>query len=530
MPKHIWEKVEDPLTYTFYPPVGTSAYTLYDYDQNGKWFIVQRREDWSRSAIGKSVGKPKPKYIMIIDYGTSEKYMIAMAKHELDWGEHGYELFGSLKKQNPYVQSFQGGFPYVWLSGICDHGAVFNHAVYPFNLTNVRWALALTINMTELNIVALNAMGRMAAFRSLSVDFIEPFFIDELLPWIKDLELSDGYKPFDDTIPEKIGKYVESQGETLPSAPKTIYGQGWWKYDPEEAASLLESEGFTRDANGKWHLPNGDLWTVKLSMPGAWHSLGQRIGFGVFDAWQKFGIEVISETADPSIYWKDWATGNFDVKIAWPFCNAVPDVWLWWQSQHRSYLKPLGETAVGAQFRWDNEEFSDLLDQLAVIPSNDPNVIPLVTEMAKITIKDMVVINMFLGSKLICFDNYVWTNFPWMGNRYAEPCYWSPNMWKVWVLPKLESTGNLPSEYTEEKPETPVTPLIGTLNETIISMATTITAMNQTITTLETSINTLSSSMASLENQISMLTNVVMAEAVIIIVVVLLGAFIARKK
>jgi peptide/nickel transport system substrate-binding protein len=39
MPKHVFEKVAEPLKFAFDPPVTLGAYTLNSYDPNGKWFI-----------------------------------------------------------------------------------------------------------------------------------------------------------------------------------------------------------------------------------------------------------------------------------------------------------------------------------------------------------------------------------------------------------------------------------------------------------------------------------------------------------
>ena len=52
MPKHIFEKEADPLAFKFNPPVSLGAYTLKDFDPNGKWYLWQRREDWKKTSLG----------------------------------------------------------------------------------------------------------------------------------------------------------------------------------------------------------------------------------------------------------------------------------------------------------------------------------------------------------------------------------------------------------------------------------------------------------------------------------------------
>ena len=84
MPKHIFEKVEDPVTFTFTEPVVLGAYNVVEADPNGYWELFERREDWERTPAGIIVGKPGPKYVLTIFYGDSAKKVIAMNRGDLD--------------------------------------------------------------------------------------------------------------------------------------------------------------------------------------------------------------------------------------------------------------------------------------------------------------------------------------------------------------------------------------------------------------------------------------------------------------
>ena len=53
MPKHVFEKVEDPLKFDFNKPVSPGAYVLHNYDPDGRWYIWQLREDWQRTTLGR---------------------------------------------------------------------------------------------------------------------------------------------------------------------------------------------------------------------------------------------------------------------------------------------------------------------------------------------------------------------------------------------------------------------------------------------------------------------------------------------
>src|SRR4051812_37096588 len=83
MPKHVFEKVEDPQKFDFNKPVSLGAYVLNSYDPDGKWYIWQLREDWQRTTLGR-FGKPGPKYLAYVDPGPPDKRVIAQMNHELD--------------------------------------------------------------------------------------------------------------------------------------------------------------------------------------------------------------------------------------------------------------------------------------------------------------------------------------------------------------------------------------------------------------------------------------------------------------
>ena len=79
MPKHIFETVDDPVTYTFNPPVVLGGWLPIESDPNGFWELWERREDWERTPAGVIVGNPGPKYVLTIFYGDSTRKAIAMA-------------------------------------------------------------------------------------------------------------------------------------------------------------------------------------------------------------------------------------------------------------------------------------------------------------------------------------------------------------------------------------------------------------------------------------------------------------------
>src|SRR5690606_29345276 len=83
LPKHIFEKAEDPLAFAFNPPIGTGTYVLKAFDPNGYWFLWELREDWDKSDLGVAYGiKPGPKYVLYKGIASPEKKVMDQMAHE----------------------------------------------------------------------------------------------------------------------------------------------------------------------------------------------------------------------------------------------------------------------------------------------------------------------------------------------------------------------------------------------------------------------------------------------------------------
>ena len=112
MPKHVFEKVEDPVKFDFNKPVSLGAYVLHTYDPDGRWYIWRLREDWQRTTLG-AQGKPAPTYLTYVDPGPPDKRVIAQMNHELDViHDVTPEGMFTLAKQSKSSVSWFKAFPY----------------------------------------------------------------------------------------------------------------------------------------------------------------------------------------------------------------------------------------------------------------------------------------------------------------------------------------------------------------------------------------------------------------------------------
>jgi len=256
--------------------------------------------------------------------------------------------------------------------------------------------------------------------------------------------LPDGYKPFDETIPYKLAKWAKSQGYEVAGDPVKVFGPGWWRYDPEEAAKLLEKHGFYRDEQGKWHLPDGTPWKIDLVTSGSQVN-HVRLGYAIAEQWRKFGIDVEVEAIETGVRNRRYQLGDYDVCIFCPTSTQTIDIWRHWQGAvHKMYYKPIGEIATGCQCRWVNDKVSELLDKLALMPFNTPEAIKLGFEVVKTVVSEMPWIRPIVGTRMLLFNTYVWTNWPSFEHCYWEPLYWNP-VWTQVMFVYIRPTGNVPS-------------------------------------------------------------------------------------
>jgi len=439
MPKHVFEKVEDPLKFDFNPPVSLGPYVLKDYDKAGYWWFFERREDWQRTSVGMVYGKPKPKYLLFIYYGPEEKKVLAQAQHQLDCiFDLTPEAWDVLRKRNKYSMVWYKDFPWAWMDDVAARGLCFNLTKFPYNIRQVRWALALSIDIKDVIISGFNGIERLAPLHEAPTTAFMKYFDKPLKEWLEDFTIQVGdeqFKPFDPTIPDQIAEWAKKQGYNVTMNPEDIWGIGWWKYAPDVAEKLLKEAGFTKK-DGKWYLPNGEPWKITLvGLPAEIDSA--RLAFAVADQWRKFGIDTNVETVEAGVF---WTVGSY-----WPAsASGVSDIWPLYQGWHKRYVVPTGQAASNNQIRWTSNIASDILDKMATLKPGDPRLMELSRDLFKVFVEEMPYICTVINKKFNAYDQYVWTNFPSAENPYMSTAWW----WGTFkfLLPFLEPTGRAPSE------------------------------------------------------------------------------------
>jgi peptide/nickel transport system substrate-binding protein len=441
MPKHVWETVEDPMSFTFFPVVSLGAYVYEDSDPSGYWELFKLRDDWERATPGIITGKPGPKYILTIFYGGSERKVIAMARHDLDvFMNVDYEAFKALLESTPTTRSWFKDFPWAYPNELDARFFGFNYESQPWaNEKDVRWALALALDIFDLHTEYIGGVSRITPIPQPATAMMMDLFHVPLEPWLKELEIEVGdgetFKPYDETVPMRVAEWAREQGYSVPDDPEAArmrFGMGWWKHAPDVAEKLLLKHGFSRDANGKWLLPDGTPWTIKMIAAPDEVDV-YRLAIGAQDQWGDFGITVEIETLERDPYYTRNNTGLFEMTSGWGNANtlsvnATADKWQALLGLHSRFYTPVGESTAGRgstnAMRLNSPELDAIIDEMGSLHPEDPRVLELARDSMKLWAENMYSIVTISFKKFVTIDEYYWTGFPTSENPNRQPLYW----------------------------------------------------------------------------------------------------------
>jgi peptide/nickel transport system substrate-binding protein len=446
-PKHIFEKQDDPVQFTFNPYVGCGPYKLHSFDPQGSWTAWEKREDWDKSPTGIMYGEPQPKYIIYQYFADEGAQILSQLTHQLDAAELSADGLKALLAQADTSRAYQPTFPFVVNNDPCITGVLFNTARPPFDNVDVRWALTLAIDIVEYTSIAVDSSGTLSPVH---VPHLGPYPADYIAPmqdWLKSftIDVGDGetFAPYDPTAPQRVADYARSRGYAFPDDQAFLekaFGLGWYKYAPDIAEKLLVKNGFSKK-DDKWMLPDGKEWKISFMCGTVLSNHDARNAAAAVQQWKKFGINAEmynTENGDGL-----GATGDFDVSGAWPAqepWGAGPDLYRVLDRWNSAYKKPVGERTQGIYSRWSSETMDDIIKRLRETdPFNTEAVIAVGIEGLQEAVKNMPGIPTYGYIGFVGWDETYWTNWPGSENAYNEPYTHWPNF--KYTTPFLKSTG-----------------------------------------------------------------------------------------
>lgn len=453
MPKHVFETVDDPLTYAANPPVSLSAYVLHSYDTAGNWVIWKLRDDWQRTSIGQGLTEaPQVKYVVYRNAGNPDARVIEQMNHNLDVindiAPEG--MFTIARDAADSTAYWFPGFPFAHPDPTLP-SVLFNHQVEPFDNKDVRWALALMIDIRSVAMGSYRGAANLAALSTPPTGTAITDYYQPMQEWLANYEVNTGtrtIKPYDATTAEQIAALVKPQwGDQIPSDPtqlKAMFGEGWWKQDLAAAAELLQKAGFTKSGN-QWLKPDGTPFTIKLMVEGDAIPTLARAGTIIAQQWSMEGIQTTVDVAGPT-NGQRLGGGDYEAAIFWTVetWGGHPDLSFFLESYHSDFIKPAGEVQPPRNLtRWQDERLDQIIEANRTVGFDDPKVVELGMDYLKLAVEEMPFIPLMAYNKFAPFDTTYWTGYPSAANPYAAS---GPNWSNLrYMIVALEANPNAPA-------------------------------------------------------------------------------------
>ena len=435
LPEHVFAPLgDDVVTFQNQDPVVLGPYTVRDFDPNGFWQVWERREDWERSSWGSVLGEPIPQFVVYKDFGTEDTRSLAFVQNQYDIDTFmSPDTISAAQGMSDAIETFSPTFPFHDMNDACGWGIYFNQQLAPFDQSEVRWALALSLDLQQVGITALSGQFEPTALPVPDTPVTRPLFHEPLYDFLDNLTLADGYKPFNPNFNQELVQALLDQGvdpALLPSgdAINDSFGHGWWNHDVAQAETLLASVGIVKGDDGFYMTPDGEPWVIDFVYPGDWNKVLQRIGFSVTDSWRQAGFNVNGRQVD-SAEFGTYQTTNArnQVMIHWNQQCVFNANWLNnWRTFNPDNVMPVESTdpLVGNFLRITDQEIFDIVQAAATVPSNSPEMVEMGQQIMRRMVEEMMLIPLMSIPTTIPTNNTYWTNYPKADNFYALPYTW----------------------------------------------------------------------------------------------------------
>jgi peptide/nickel transport system substrate-binding protein len=400
LPKHIWED-KDPLEFTNFDiekgwPVGTGPYKMVFASPQQK--VYDLRDDWWAAKTG---FKQQPKVERIIYLPSQDESQAAqlLITNQIDMGPiMQVSTLKSVFAQNPKVVTFTGQEPPYGYLDWCPIELGFNDSEAPYNDKDIRWALSYAIDRESLVALAESGAGVPA--------------LHQFTPYA-------WFKPFDEALQDIYAEYdYDTQSR------------------PEKVVEIMDSKGYTKDDEGLWVDADGNRFEMNIAVPEFLKAYGppltQQLRDAGFDATfdTSPGLNSLVQTGEQKVF--------FNCKG--PSGVLGMDPYFMLSIYTAQYFRPTGEPAPiwWATSRWQDEEYDQLVEQIAPLQVDDSQTMELFHQAMDIWLGEMP--DVYVAQLIIRYPMSTenWTGWPSQENVYGFPHSWQWELLKTFI--NLEPT------------------------------------------------------------------------------------------
>ncbi|MDM4762843.1 ABC transporter substrate-binding protein [Galbitalea sp. SE-J8] len=305
VPKHVWEKVDDPTTFENKEPVGTGPYELSQYTSESVE-LTARDDYW-----GGDVAVPTLYYV---SYNDNTALTTALANGDADWAQAALP-----NVQSAYVDKDPDHNVYWAASGLGIDAMFVNTTEKPFDDVAFRKAINLVVDRSKHASIA-----------------------------------REGGVP---TLESVTGLPSPAGDAFIPSSLSDDYA-----VDTDAAKAVLKDAGYTWDGDALVD-PDGDPVSFELTVPQGWSDYVTGISL-IADSAKELGVDATVNTPDADTWLADIANGDFQAILHWTDTGATPYD-LYSDMMDGRWLKPEGEAASYNFGRFDNADATAALDAYA---------------------------------------------------------------------------------------------------------------------------------------------------------------------
>ncbi|MEE1789929.1 ABC transporter substrate-binding protein [Streptomyces sp. BE308] len=379
VPKHIWEKVDNPETWPNRTPVGSGPYKL-------KTFTPQTTTLTATPTYWK--GATKVKELRYTAYNDNSAATTALASGKVEWS---FVFMPNYKQL--YIAKDPENHKLWFPSGLGIHGLWFNTARKPFDNPALRRAMAMVVDRRAIHVQAQATL-----------------------------------------YPE----ITNPTGIPLPAGDPFLapqYAKATTAPDVAGAKKVLTDAGFTL-AGGVLKDPGGKPVKLTFTDPAGWNDYITGLSI-IKDNIKQLGIEAKVKTQTAEAWGADVANGNFDATLHWTNSGATPYD-MYQNIMDGSILQPVGKSSQLGNFgRFKSPEATAALKEYANA-TDDATRTKAMNSLQKIFVEQAPVIPTAAAPIGAEYSTKNWTGWPTEADPYAPPQHTQPTALEI-VL-KLKPT------------------------------------------------------------------------------------------
>lgn len=360
VPQHVWQNVANPATYTNTNPVGTGAFKLATYAPS-EYTLVKNPSYWQASKVAAT----KLIFPALTGNDTSD---LSLSSGKFTWAN----LFVP-NIDATYVNKDKTNNHY-WFAPGGPSNLVMNLTKAPFNNAVFRQAMEYAINKNE-----VSSKGEY------------------------------GYQPPADAT----GLMVPAQESWIDPSLK-----GQLQFNQQQAAQLLASIGYKKDANGKLLDASGKPVAFTITIPNDYTDWIQSSKVIAGDLAQ-VGITLTLQTPSDTGWYDQLQSGQYDMSLTYGL--NYNDPWFYYDSVLSSAnTAPIGKPASSNFERWSDPATDKLLQDYQQTTDKAKQQ-QIIGQLEQLMIKQVPLIPLFYNANWNEYSTKDFVGWPDASNPYATP-------------------------------------------------------------------------------------------------------------